>query len=337
MKNSILLALCLFTICLFFTSSPLNAANDDTQKSGLKINLIYKHTGAGLGRDGEILTKELQKYGHSIRSFRVNILRPIREADINIFFEEVHQDFFQYATQNYFIPNPEWYKADESIIPQFDMILCKTREAERIFKPLNPNTVFISFTSLDRFDQTVKKDFRLALHVAGKSQQKGTDTIVQTWANNPHLPGLLLFRYQGRRDYAPLHNLIFVCGFFEDSKLIETQNQFGIHLCPSETEGFGHYLMEALSTGAVVVTTDAPPMNEFVLDKRCLAGYNRTQAQHLATNYYVDGSKLAEVAETLMYLSDEELQDIGKKNREFYLKNKLFFEHRIAEIFGNIN
>ena len=85
------------------------------------------------------------------------------------------------------------------------------------------------------------------------------------------------------------------------------ENMCGIHLCPSETEGFGHYIMEALSAGAVVVTTDAPPMNEFVTDAAAWQASNRSEPWGLATNYFVDPAKLEETVNALMQLPVSEL------------------------------
>lgn len=42
------------------------------------------------------------------------------------------------------------------------------------------------------------------------------------------------------------------------------QSEHPIHICASEREGFGHYLNEARAAGAFIITTDHPPMNEFV-------------------------------------------------------------------------
>ncbi|EQD67759.1 glycosyltransferase, partial [mine drainage metagenome] len=49
--------------------------------------------------------------------------------------------------------------------------------------------------------------------------------------------------------------------YLDDAALQRLQNAHWFHLCPSETEGYGHYLVEAMGIGAVVLTTDAAPMN----------------------------------------------------------------------------
>ena len=41
-------------------------------------------------------------------------------------------------------------------------------------------------------------------------------------------------------------------------------NTYTFHICPSLCEGFGHYISEGLSCGAVVITNNCAPMNELV-------------------------------------------------------------------------
>ena len=49
-------------------------------------------------------------------------------------------------------------------------------------------------------------------------------------------------------------------GYLSDQELRTLQNQSAFHLCLSLTEGWGHYIGEALGVGAVTMTVDAPPM-----------------------------------------------------------------------------
>jgi hypothetical protein len=51
---------------------------------------------------------------------------------------------------------------------------------------------------------------------------------------------------------------------FDDIRRLQAAS--GVHICASEREGFGHYLNEARGAGALVISTDHPPMNEMVQD-----------------------------------------------------------------------
>lgn len=323
MKNLLLFSKLMFA---FFIVSLSAAENKPT------INIIYKFISFGLECDAKILKEEFQNIGYSVRFYKINETKPLK-ADINIFLQEFNSDYFSQADKNYLIPNPEWFK-DLSSLSDFNMILCKTREAERIFKQYHPGTVFIGFTGYDRYDPKIKKNYRQALHVAGKSLQKGTDNVAKAWELNPHLPGLTIYKVTDQQDYPLLNNMRINIGFISNKKLKKIQNSSGLHLCPSETEGFGQYISEALSCGAICITTNAPPMNEFISDQRCLVEYTHSSKQDLATNYYVDPVHLEQVVNNLMLLSDVELEEIGQKNRQFYLKSKSKFQKKIRKIFA---
>jgi glycosyltransferase involved in cell wall biosynthesis len=162
--------------------------------------------------------------------------------------------------------------------------------------------------------------------LAGGSLQKGTSAILRIW--KPHFPHLTVIK-QSSEWIVSQRNLKFMTTFVPESELRQLQNRCGIHLCPSETEGFGHYLMEAMSTKAVVVTTDAPPMNEFIQDRRCLVPFFKSAPQRLGINYYVDTDELKNKIESLMALPEEELRKIGEYNRMIYLQKRLEFQKRL--------
>ena len=300
-----------------------------------KINIVSNKNGVGLSQDVEILETELIKLGHRVTFFEETDFKTIQHADINILVQPLNLMSLPYAKVNILIPNAEWCYFTPQQLAQFHMILCKTREGARIFKAFNANTVYLGFTCQDRYDASHKKNYKSPLHLVGASTQKGTDTVVKTWLKNPQWPKLTLLRHKGNVSYPPAKNIEIISTYLPRGELIAIQNRCGLHICPSETEGFGHYLMEGLSCGAVVVTTDAPPMNEFVSDKRCLAGYERTTPMQLAANYYVDSKKLDKVVTDLLSLSNEELEEMSKKNRALYLEMDRAFKERLASLFSS--
>src|SRR5690606_13048298 len=136
---------------------------------------------------------------------------------------------------------------------------------------------YIGFTSVDRALPDASPDFGRFLHVAGASTLKGTDTLLEVWSAHPEWPALTVVQRDRRTIRAPA-NVQILDGYLPDAELRELQNACGVHLCPSMGEGWGHYIVEAMSCGAVVVATDGPPMNELVQPGRgVLVPYSRVE------------------------------------------------------------
>lgn len=301
-----------------------------------RINIITYKNGKGLEKDFNILKKELTQLGYEVNYVNIIVLEPPPKAYINLFLESGSEYFFNFAKKNYIIPTPEWFVNGIDMIQKFDMILCKTKEAERIFSQWNPNTKFISFTCQDHYSPNTVKNYKLVYHFAGMSTQKGTQPIENLWINNLHLPPLYLVKTIPNEQLNK-HNVFQINGYAHPDTLKLVENMCGLHLCPSETEGFAESLLEAMSTEAVVLTTDAPPMTELITDPRCLIGYNNTGTQYYATLYYVDPLRLDAMLNYILRLPESELIKIGKSNRQIYLNNDAYFKKSLAEIFDLSN
>lgn len=319
---------------LFFFLLFWNLLAVQLEAGPLKVRIFSHQNGHGLETDWKILSKALEELGVEVGCrYWWDPIENSPPVDINIFFEHLNPDWFPHASLNCFVPNPEWYYQGPEFLKGIDTILCRTKEVERIFQELGKHTYFLGFTSPDCCQPEIIKDFSSIVHLAGGSIQKGTSIILDVWLRHPSFP--LLAMIHRFCTYAPERsNLLWLTYWVDECTLRYYQNSCGIHLCPSETEGFGHYIMEAMSTGAVIVTTDAPPMNEFITDPRCLVPYDRTDVKNLGINYYVSADGLASTVKHLMSLPEEELREIGLRNRAAYLsKTKEFKENLKKFIF----
>jgi glycosyltransferase involved in cell wall biosynthesis len=249
--------------------------------------------------------------------------------------EHVRAEYLPWAEANVLVPNPEYLlESDVSMLPRMDCLWVKTRHAEEILTRLGSRTEHIGFTSEDRRDARVPR-MRAFLHVAGKSGNKGTQAILDAWKRHPHWPLLTLVQrsktaQDGSADPA---NVIRLTQYLDDDALRLLQNSHRFHLCPSRTEGFGHYLMEALSVSAVTLTTDGAPMNELVTAERgILIPVARTGRQATATTWLVDSSEITEAVERALALDEEQCESLGRAAREFFLQNDRRFRDRIIAV-----
>jgi glycosyltransferase involved in cell wall biosynthesis len=303
------------------------------------INIVALPNGVGISRDIKIITDILEPAGFRVSCSHLFRMDATRKHDLNIFLERLTPTAMGTAKLNCMIPNQEWFEIDWiPLLKNFQLVLAKTRYAEEIFKELGCNTEFVSFTSEDRYVDGVKKDAVHWLHLVGKSVQKQTETVYRTWQRNPGFPQLTII--QDPRFWRPrtgLRNVTYMNDRVPEEILRVMQNAYAVHVCPSETEGFGHYIMEAMSAKAMVVATDAEPMNELVTPERgILVNPVSCEPMRLSMAYTVNEKSLEDAVMKATIMPDAEIAEKGEKARKFYLDNDAFFKRQFLHSIRNL-
>ncbi len=257
----------------------------------------------------------------------------IEQADLNIFLEELVPSQFSLARRNVWIPNQEWMPVRwKPYLPSLDGIWVKSRYAEQLFKAYSPLVTYVGFSSFDRYDASVVKEPQTFLHLAGQSLQKGTPALLEAWRRHPEWPKLVLIQSPNRAQVVQILNVDYRPIRIGDEELRLLQNRSEFHMCPSEAEGFGHILCESMGLGGIVLSTDAPPMNELVTnDRGILVSYDRTKQQGLGTTCYAAVSSIEAAVNHLLQLSEAEKQTLRERARAWFLDNHARFTQDIAK------
>jgi len=302
-----------------------------------KALILGRSNGVGLDRDAALLGAALGGAGVTVKAPPVRSLRALLsrgfQADAAFHLERVAPWWKCKTGRHFLIPNQERFP--ERLLARLkmiDRILCKSRHAEGIFSKHHPAVSYIGFTSDDRVLEDVAPDYARFFHLAGKSTLKNTEVLLQLWSRHPEWPVLTLVQHPDNAPASVPVNVELVSRYLPDEELRSMQNGCGIHLCPSLSEGWGHYITEAMSCRAVAVVTDAPPMNELVDASRgVVVPYGKTEARHLGTNFHVREDLLEEAISRLIAMPAEEKAALGTAARAWFLENDRAFKERVAE------
>jgi len=311
-----------------------------------RIQLLGRDNGAGLSRDLGLLSDALRGSGATVdarglprRGRLAEWLTRLQGAvgtpryDVNLMLERIRPEFARGARRNVLVPNPEYFRPrDRQALARIDEVWVKTRHAVPLFEALGARTRWIGFTSPDRNDPSVPRRHAF-FHGPGRSNNKGTAALLALWTRHPEWP-LLTVAWRRKRvdlDDVPA-NVRLLREHLDDASYRRLQNEHRFHLCPSQTEGYGHYLVEAMSCSAVVVTPDAPPMNELVAAERGVPVAARAIGQQdLATLYMANEVALEAAIERCIAMDADEAGQLGAAARTWYEANRDAFPARLRE------
>ena len=306
-----------------------------------RMAIVYRDNRYGLTRDAWILRDGIASIGldavlvdKRTRGI-LSSLRRHRIADTILHLERIHPRWLGAAENHILIPNQERFPPRHvGRLRNVDLVLTKTLHANLIFRSYDIRCEYLGFTSEDRYDQSVSRNWHCFFHLAGGNTLKGTDDILTLWRMHPEWPQLVLVQ---KRENAPRvvpPNVILHSGYIEDHELKRLQNMCGIHLCPSQSEGWGHSIVEGMSCGAALVTTDAPPMNEHVTsDCGAVVRSKRVESRHLGRRFYVDQRALEASIAKLLREPRNSLQLLGINARRRFEQIDRSFVARLRTVF----
>jgi hypothetical protein len=310
----------------------------------LDMIVIGKKNHFGLTKDSDLLVRAMQAdslcgnirmVSPRDRSLVDRLLRR-RWAGTAVHIERAFPSWFSAARRHILIPNQERFPSRHlGRLKKIDRVLCKSKCAAGIFQQYGVTTEYLGFTSEDRFDSAVEKDWNGVFHLAGGSTLKGTEDILTLWSRHPEWPVLHLVQKEALAPKAIPSNVELTARYVPDGELRTMQNRFAIHLCPSRGEGWGHHIVEGMSTGALILSVDAPPMNEHLdASTGMLVPYVRTEPRHLGTCYFADLAALeAEIARAITMPAEDKAR-FGRAARLAFERIDREFRAQLKRIFG---
>jgi len=335
---------------------------------------IVHHNSPGMVADAQVLTAAIRAShpgakiaswelrGRFVRDYATPIeLTPEQRSSLPFDFvfllEHAHanpplldRSFAQHVV---YVPNVEWLSPlDEKVIASgsIDTVLLKTRYSGAVISALAGATrvkngqLCTGWTSPDvGHADAGERSWERFLHISGKSKQKNGDAVVSVWMRNSDLPPMTLVAgVETAVDLSmPLRasaNLEVVVSRLSEAKLRALQRAAGLHVCPSVVEGFGHTQNEARSASAVLITTDAPPMNEMVEDGvdgiLVPVRAENKEAFHLATGHRVTAADLEASVRRVLALDPEERAQMGFRARQRYEEDRRRFYAAMRRFIG---
>ena len=299
----------------------------------LSINLVSRDNGVGLSADMGLLEAVLSSGGHRVERVEWT-RRQMRRCDVAIFLELWNPTLARFARRTVGVFNLEWFQdAWKRHLSGITQLWAKSLESHRAYEALGlSRSTYTGFASRDLNDPSVGRELR-CLHLRGHSDFKGTHAVLDAWRKYPDLPPLTIISAVK----FPVPGNVTLLPRLSAEDLRREMNRHAIHVCPSKSEGWGHYITEALSVGAAVVTTNASPMNEHVASEwGVLVDPERINPRGMVHEYHVEGRLLAKGVREAVAWPPERRADAARKAREHFDRRNATFSATALDLLSRI-
>lgn len=295
----------------------------------MNIAISTNLAGVGLETDARLLEEFLLRHGHCVTLVQYDQPLPVERFDLLIALEVMTEELAVLSSRCWVIANPEWTKPEycKPIQRHCERVIAKTRDAERALREKFTGVVYTGFLTRDKMDATVPRE-RKFLHIGGNSGLRNTAAVISAWREYRYWledgfnAELTVVTNSTTVTCEPTPGVTFIKRA-TDEEITRLQNSHLYHLYPSAYEGWGHALHEAQSVGAIVLTTDAAPMNEFGCPFTIPSIANKRR--NLGMIHEVGASALRE--QVIEMLESEDLEALSLQSRaDFEASNAAFGE-----------
>ena len=317
----------------------------------MRINLIGNFGSKGLMQDAMILRGLLTNAHGEVQIRKVHHSMPqCSDAEINIFIEVINPSLLSYAAKNIWILNTEWtYKTWIPYLKMVDEVWVKTREARDIFSKYTPNVRYIGWTSIDKVFHE-KKNYHKGIVLVGKNLNRNPKPVLQAYLKiketNPVLYALLpelVIPYNPEciQFYFPSElqdKITPISRVLTESEYDDILRECGLAICTSATEGFGHAVNEAMSSGCNLILSNILPFLELT-DNCGLFIATREKIEHpvfFGNLVDVNVSSLMVKLQDYVNTSFKAKEVISEKNRDMYETRHARFIQNMQKLLGEL-
>lgn len=263
------------------------------------------------------------------------------QGDVAIFIERLFADEgLQRYRERILVPNPEWLDPESAPLAQgVTGIWHKTRFSFAQLARAYPGVrhCVTGFTSPHNGRRV--EDYSTACHCRGKSVYRNTQNLLDLWLRHPEWCDVKFQLYSDETgfvripEWVRLGNVAIRLECLERGEYEDLISGCGIHLCTSEVEGFGHYINEGRASGALVVTLDAPPMNELVDDDSgVLVKTTGSRKANFGVRYQTSTECLEEAIDRVCAMPLDRRRQLGANALARYGAERKAYFSRVSEL-----